>query len=268
LSSTAPLPNEVECVDPATIAWEAQPPGEPWSAAGSSANTLYVVLGDPTGTPAYWTLLHISCIAARGATTARQLVERTFGPFPSRRLTRRRDGQGLTYWNPDTTTATNTQELLARADASGQCGSWSELLVDMYKVHGVSDGEKVLIVRTVPEWRASRTGFLVKNWTFNGRGSLPAPFTHRMWTECVKQPGIPGQRSANPPPAFYNHFIVRCFGKFYDPSYGGGPVDDQVTWERGAIDGLFSGPGTGFPKSNFATTTLLEFYGLNTSTRI
>jgi hypothetical protein len=268
LASSATLPNEVACYDPAVINWEAQPPGQQWGGVGSSLNVLYAVLDAPQGTPAYWTLLDISCRAAQGAVTQREVVERSFVPFTSRNLTRKRDNRGLTYWNPDTTTATNTQLLLARADGSGQCGSWSEFLIDMYKVHGITTGEKVLIVRTIPEWQGSSAGFLVKNWRFQPTGSRPAPFTHVLGTECVKLPGIPGQRSPNPPPAFFNHFIVRCLGQFYDPSYGGGPIGAQTTWEAGAIDGLFSAGAGGYPKSAYPTTHLLEFWSLTTSARI
>ncbi len=259
LTSSAPLPNEVACYDLATIQWEAEPPGERAYLAGASANVMYVTLGDPAGTPAYWTLLDISCRAAQGATSVAQLIPRAYVPFTSRTLTRIRDGKGLTYWNPTSTRATNTQLLLASGDGSGQCGSWSEFLIDMYKVHGES-ATKILVVKSVPDWETSTAGFLVKNWTFEGKGSHPAPFTHDMYTECKKHPGIPGQRNPNPPPAFYNHFIVLALNQFYDPSYGGGPIATQEDWEVGAIDGLYAESRCGYPKSANATTRLVKFY--------
>jgi hypothetical protein len=269
LTSSAALPNEVACYDPATIQWEAEPPGEPAYLAGASGNVMYVTLGDPSGTPAYWTLLDISCRAAHGATTAAKLIRKSFVPFTSKTLTRKRDGRGLTYWNPDTTTAMNTQALLASGDGSGQCGSWSEFLIDMFKVHGES-ATKIIVVRTIPDFEASfskdttvaagAAGFLVKNWKFEGKGSQKAPYTHRMHTECKKQPGIPGQRNPDPPPAFYNHFIVYALGEYYDPSYGGGPIANQDDWEAGAIDGLFQGGRCGYPKSANASTQLVKFF--------
>ena len=76
-------------------------------------------------------------------------------------------------------------------------------------------------------------------------------------------PGIAGQRNANPPPAFFNHFIVSYGGKYYDPSYGGGPIDDQEKWEDGAIDGLFHTASGGAGKRGaFAGPTILEFYSI------
>ena len=263
LVSSGPLPNEVACVDPASIEFFAAAPGEAFSSAGASNNVLYVVLGDPAGTPAYWTLLDVSCRAAAGATSAAQVIARSFLPFTSRTLTRLRDRQGLTYWNPDTTTCTNTRELLASTDGSGQCGSWAELLIDMYKAHGIAGQEKVLIVRTLPDWQASRIGFLVKNWDFVGAGSRPAPFTHEMFSECRNLPGIPGQRNPEPPPGFFNHFIVRASGSFYDPSYGAGGIASAPVWETGAIDGLFAGSSCGFPKAAHPSP-LLEFFNADT----
>lgn len=259
LESSANLPNHVAYFRRVAINWEAQPPGEGWGGAGTSNHLFYLTLGDPQGTPPYWTLLHISCQAAHGVTAPGDLVARTFDPFPSLRLTRRRDSRGLTYWNPRTTRATNTRRLLASGNGSGQCGAWAEFLIDMYKVHGVMSGRKVLICRSLADLRGHGVGFLVKNWRFIGAGSWPPPFTHSLRSECVELNGIPGQRSPNPPPAFYNHFIVECFATFYDPSYGGGPTANQSDWENGAIDGLYRGSRAGYPKQNYASTNLLQF---------
>lgn len=268
LTSSAPLPNYVACFDPMTIQWEAEPPGDFAYLAGASSNTLYVTLGDPTDTPAYWTLLDISCRAAHGATAASGLIRNGYSPFTSRALTRMRDGRGLTYWNPTTTRAMNTEQLLARGDGSGQCGSWSHFLIDMYKCHGLS-AYKIIIYVTEADWLRSfdedpevaRTaaGFLVKNWRFVGKGKFKAPWTHVMHIDCEKMPGIPGQRNDNPPPAFFNHFIVLANNEFYDPSYGGGPIANQDDWENGAIDGLFRGSFCGFPKSRYSNRRLVQF---------
>ena len=64
--------------------------------------------------------------------------------------------------------------------------------------------------------------------------------------------------------AFFNHFIVRGLGKFYNPSYGGGPIATHVAWEVGAIDGLFSGAFAGFQKSKHPTTLLVQFRNATT----
>ena len=177
LTSSGPLPNAVGCFDTADIEFFAAP-ASPLSSVGTSKNCLYVLLGDPSGTPPYWTLLDISCRAAAGTTTPAAVIGKSFVPFTSRALTRKRDGKGLTYWNPDTTTCTNTRQLLASGDGSGQCGSWWEPLVDMYKAHGIGGIDKVLIVRTISDWQTATAGFLVKNWQFVGPGTHPPPFTY------------------------------------------------------------------------------------------
>lgn len=267
--SDNPLPNIVECYESSPITWEMNPASTGWSPAGTTQNVVYATLADPTGTPVYWTLLEISCKGARNATSEAMLVSGAWSPFTTRSLNRKRDGHALTYWNPDTTRATNTRRLLAAADGSGQCGSWAEILIDMFKVHGITSADKIEIIRS--QAARSDIGFLVKNWRFNHPpASSATSFTHVMGTECVELPGIPGQNNPNPPPAFFNHFIVRHGGRFYDPSYGAGPFADQVSWEAAAIDGLFedSTGRAGHDKSLNASNKLLEFWNLSTGTRI
>jgi hypothetical protein len=56
--------------------------------------------------------------------------------------------------------------------------------------------------------------------------------------DAAEQPGIPGQRNANPPPLFYNHFVVEYGGQVWDPSYGAGPFASELAHKNAAIDGL------------------------------
>lgn len=259
LTSSAPLPNEVACYDLATIQWEAEPAGDHPYLAGTSENVMYVTLGDPAGTPAYWTLLDISCRAAHGATSAARLIQSAYDPFTSRALTRMRDGRGLTYWVPGNTVATNTALLLARGDGGGQCGSWAEFLIDMYKCHGES-AMKIMVVVSLEHHRMGTAGFLVKHWRFIGKGSYPAPMTHHMGTECVSLPGVAGQRNPDPPPAFFNHFIVVALGRLYDPSYGSPPVSTPLEWENASIDGLYADVRCGYPKGVYQARQLLQFH--------
>jgi hypothetical protein len=269
LTSSAPLPNQVACYDPAVIEWEFEPPGVPAGRAGNSDNLMYVTLGDPSGTPAFWTLLDYSCRGAAGAMTPLQLIVGAWSGFGSRAMSRRVDDLGLTYWNPvRNNNARSTPQLLSNANGeggsgAGECGSWAEFLIDMYKVHGLS-GTKIIVIKNVPEYNASSGGFLVKNWNFEGTGSHPAPYTHKMRIECKTRPpaGIPGQRNPNPPPAFYNHFIVEALGRYFDPSYGAGPYFVQAAWERDAIEGLYIDAGhlAGYPKAWYPDDHLVQFW--------
>jgi hypothetical protein len=272
LTSNNPLANEVGIFEVSDISWQMNPGGTGWASAGTTRNVMYVTLGAASGTPNYWTLLDISCRAAAGETSESGLITKVFTGFTGRAIKRKRDGNDLTYWNPRSTcTATNTQLLLASANGAGQCGSWAECLIDTYKVHGVTSGEKILIVHTVSDWTGSQVSFMVKNWIINHPpASIKDDYTHNIPLEC--KPGVnhPGQNNPTPPEAFYNHFIVRAIGKFWDPSYGTGPYNDQVAWEADSIDGLIRNPQprAGFDKSLNPTTKLLEFYLTSGMTKI
>ena len=269
LSSNNALPNAVGIFESTDIVWQMNPGAIGWTAAGTTRNVVYVTLGPPSGTPNYWTLLDLSCRAAAGETTEAGVITKAYTPLRTRAIPRKRDAVSLTYWKPQVTCkATVTKELLAATDGAGQCGSWAEFLVDMYRVHGITSGQKILVVRTMADWTGSTTTFMVKNWVFDHPpASAKSAFTHIVPTEC--RPGVnhPGQNNTAPPPAFYNHFIVRAQGVFWDPSYGTGSYADQAAWEADGIDGLMRNvePRAGFDKSLNPTTKLLEFYVISGS---
>ncbi|RYZ17417.1 MAG: hypothetical protein EOO70_02010 [Myxococcaceae bacterium] len=280
LNSSVELPDIIACFDPLEITWQAQAEGQGWEPAGSSSHLLYLVLAPPMVAPLYWSLVDISCRSAHGKKTADELADVIFTPFRSMSVRRKRDGKSLTYWNPETTTATNTRQLLSQQDGSGQCGSWAEFLVDMFKAHGLQDASKVLVVCDLDRSDKSLQGFLVKHWAFTGAGSLrgrtaqldpklygahTASYTHEMNDDCTQLMGAAGQGNPEPPPAFYNHFIVVRGNRFYDPSYGT-TFTTQRLWEEGSIDGLY----ISFRVNWCSRLGLerLEFWNLRTQTRI
>lgn len=275
------LPNEVNCIDTLDITWSYNKSGASANSAGASNNVLYITLGDPTGTPAYWTLLDISCRAATSATTENELVNKTYSAFQTRALTRKRDNKGLAYWKPaNSTTATNTALLLSSAIGSGQCGSWAEFLIDMLKAHNVTTAIKVLIVVTKSDLLNATSGFLVKDWAFTGSGAQPSPWPYIISVDCNNQPGVAGQRNPEPPPSFYNHFIVQYGGQFYDPSYGSSVFSTQLNWENNSIDGRYKHATitinnktyqvtlAGYRKSTHTSTKIVEFWNIATNTKI
>jgi hypothetical protein len=251
------IPDQVGRYENVDITWSMQDAAGNWVQVGTSRTTVYAILGASLLANNYWTVLDVSCRAAHGQNAAGAVVAAIFTAFQARNIRRKRDGRQLTYWNPNTTNATNTQEMLQRPDGSGQCGAWAELLRDMCRVHGIADAHKVVV--TVPAALRVALGnqatFLVKNWRFD---TPPAPsgtaLTHQYGVNCRRQPGVAGQGNANPPAAFQNHFIVLYTptGRFYDPSYGTSAVD-QTAWEAAAIDGLShetAGPqDTGYKRS-------------------
>lgn len=271
--SDVPLPNAIHRVEPLTINWFQTPVDKARHPAGSSANTLYLTLNTPTTTPLYWTLLEVSCVAASGKTTVDDLRSASYGALETRSIRRKRDGHPLTYWNPRTTTAWSIQRLLAAADGSGQCGSWAEFLVAMWKSHGDDGGHKVVIARSIDKFKAQTgdTLFLVKKWTFVEPlyRADARTFHYRYGVNCKEGKPTPGQTSRNPWPEFYNHFIVIADTKYYDPSYGSPIFRNKLKWENASIDGLHRGEYCGYRKSLLdESDQLLEFEDLETGKRL
>jgi hypothetical protein len=84
-------------------------------------------------------------------------------------------GIQLTYYNDYTNHYMNTNELLVHGD--GQCGAWAAFFLDMRKVQGISGiNEYVMIESNVA------TGFIVKNWNFNGSGTS-GDMTYPYWNK-------------------------------------------------------------------------------------
>lgn len=243
LVSKQPLADEIGCFDLSDIVWEMNPAARGWAAAGSSRNTLYVTLGDPTSTN-HWTLLDISCRAAAGTKKEDDFVRSSFAPFGTKigngkGFKRLRDGKELTYYKFGGATASagvfSCADLLSRGDSTGRCGAWANFLVAMHRVHGVTSSA---LFGVVP---ISAPDLIVRNCDFVGAGSLPVPFTHEGNVDCLKRNGIFGQGKNNPQFWFGDHALVKHSTGIYDPSYGVGPKADLRSWEDGGIAGVGSG---------------------------
>lgn len=251
LTSDKPFADEVGIFESSDITWETNRCSAGWTGAGISRNLVYVTLGAPAGgVTNYWTLLDVSCRAAAGSKTEDDLVNKSYAAFKAATgdgngIKRKRDGKELTYWffGRNSPQVFDTHALLAATTGSGRCGSWANLLVDMHKVHGVTSSAVFGVVPTGAVravW--SDCSFMVQVGTFSGAGSKPAPFTHQAPAEYVKGAGLAGLGKTNPQPVFPDHALVKYGGRIYDPSYGGGPVADFLTWERAGIAGLCVGP--------------------------
>lgn len=241
LASDHALPNEVGRFETSDIAWSMKPKGQAAAAAGTSRNLLYVTLGNPSGTPNYWTLLEISCKGAPGAKDEDAFVKESFKPFTKtlgdgKGFRRKRDGLELTYYKMGGGTPSSgvfsCSDLLSRGDGTGRCGAWARFQVAMHKVHGITSST---VIGVVP---VSAKLFIVKNCSFTAPGSLPVPFTHKGETECVKREGVPGQGKDNPQFTFGDHALVQHSTGIYDPSYGIGPKADLKIWEDGGVGGI------------------------------
>jgi len=261
------IPNEVRCYDPMKITWEMTQLDGSWKKFGETSNVLYATLAAPDATAKpYWTLLDISCRAAEGVTDPGVLITKVFDEFKNghtgdgKGFKRKRDGKELTYYGlAAKTPATDiytTYDLMHRPDGIGRCGAWARLLVDTYKLHGITT-PKVLGV--APVSNSYKELLLVKNMSFTGAGGqaallesngIPGIFPYEgndtNTGECQKQDGIKGQGKTNPQFVFGDHALVEINGKIYDPSYAVGPYNDLKTYVDAGIAGLGSALGNNY----------------------
>lgn len=263
-ASTETLPDEVAKYDPLEIKWYmTEPDLKTLRSIGSTKHLLYVTLADRVDNAApYWTLLDISCQAAAGKKNENDVVAAAFVPFTKhtgdgKGFRRKGDNVELSYYRygvktsaekPNFSTSPyHTQGILSRVDGTGRCGGWTDLLRHMYKLHGISATKKYILVRPL-FWNSAEfkyvcnydNRFLVKNCTFAGSGALMGrlPYTHEGKIECTKQSGAAGQGKTNPQFDFGDHVFMEHDGKFYDPSYGIGPIVGQFAYEEAALDGV------------------------------
>ena len=157
LTSNNPLANEIGIFESSSITWQINPVNKGWQAAGTTSNVLYVTLGDPSGSPNYWTLLDISCRGAAGKSNENDFISASFVPFRStigdgNGFKRKRDGAQLTYYKngagTPSTSVFSCSDLLSRADGTGRCGAWARFMVAMHQVHGVTSSSST--------WRKAR----------------------------------------------------------------------------------------------------------------
>jgi hypothetical protein len=229
---------------------------------------LYVTLGNPVAwtwsaaAPAavavpYFTLLTISCQHANGDNAPNAVVDHIFDAFSAldpntavnNNFQRKRQGVGsvFTYWNPQPGAGQDLLEMLTNVQHSGACGAWSDIFVCMAALHGIGNLNTVKVKRN-PGISGIANGFLVRNWTFHAPpAAAGGAYTHNYTPggppatgDATWGPGLVGQNSTNPPPAFWNHYIVyhATTGNFFDPSYGSGPHPTWQGWVTAAVGGL------------------------------
>jgi hypothetical protein len=117
----------------------------------------------------------------------------------------------------------------------------------MWAMHGITTtGRRWYIRADDPASHNADLRFLVKNCTFSLNGSAPTEaYTHDgtlAKNEVTKVNGIPGHGQDNPQFDFGDHVVVSYGGKYYDPSYGVGPYDNDQAYLTAALDGLGKHP--------------------------
>ena len=270
------LPDQIDLIDPLTVTWSYAPTAnDPWKKAGSSSNPVYVLWAPPGERPLIHTVAHVGCEAAKGMTgvagTADDLpvLDAVWTKFKTLAIRRVSDGRLLTYygffdsngdgdWDNGIDTSYNAPAPNGICDATsagelvktgnGQCGSWAHFLHEVMNAQGLGSinnyPNKAIAVKII----SPNVAFAIKNWTKTGTGpyaivSFDAGVdglneVPPSASEASDAQGVPGQgNSPNPPSAFRNHWIVKMYGKYYDPSYGLGPYTFLKDYEDDAFEG-------------------------------
>jgi hypothetical protein len=279
-AATNPLAPGVDFHDPFTIEWwMLDYDGTTWIHIGTTTHLLYVALQAPTETLAYWTLLDASCRRAQGQTTENGFVPAAFQALTGTTgdgagLRRKGDGVATSYYLQGVNTSGSqvepsvysTRGILSRADGTGRCGGWADLLMHMFRLHGVVSDQLWLIRDNDPNAADMSRRFLVKNCAFAGVGtSTISPYTHigqQGGGECTKLAGLPGQGKTNPQFDFGDHVVVAHNDIIYDPSYGVSGYTSVLAYETAAIDGLGTNQRGQY---NFAIGGTPQFIAADTS---
>ena len=156
-----PFTNQVDIFDPMSIDWKVSfDSGSTWCNAGNNTNQCYVTLGDPL-TTVYQTLVHLGCKNADGQSNADETADSIYTEFTDRIVCRVSDNEQMTYWaQGNDPGATETGDILQRADANGNCQAWSALFRDFLRVQGIT-ADRIKASPVSPD-----LSILVKNWKF------------------------------------------------------------------------------------------------------
>ncbi len=254
--ATGPLPSMVNVYDTFDIQWQVALSNYKLHPAGASRNVMYVTLGSPSGNRLE-SFFDISTRAADGEATTQDAIDAIWGGF-SDLYVENAHSEPMGYYRgilcASDCTVYDAQGLVVLLN--GQCGAWRDLLVQCFRTQGIY-GAQYVDVEPI-----SGSGFIVNDYQFasgegtSGCSSYPyrfnSPCGGPAWpagtVEVTDQDGIPGQDNYNPASYFGRHFIVKINEKYYDPSYGVGPIegtteDATLIYEQGAIAGYHSSCG-------------------------
>jgi hypothetical protein len=229
------------------IDWEISIGNGGWTTIGSTKHTVYITYADPVDLPqSIWheTIFNLGCRNAKGLGGGAQvnIVNAIYGEFTDRNVQKVRpssgtiDGQAMKYWGNWNTAFEfpTTSNLLGNPDRDGNCQAWSGLFRDILRAQGIH-ADRITVFPQQPD-----TGVLVKAWAFNPPGSSGLsshPYFYD--TEAHPTQTATGQGNTATPPFFNGHWITRCGGIFYDPSYGTPTQATAVHYENSALAGYF-----------------------------
>jgi len=252
MTSSQPLPNTVRFYDTYDIEWKIALNNMEILPAGVSSTPMYVTLSNPSG-KRLESWFDISTRAADGTATVEDAIDAIWEEFTTLHV-ENAHGEVMGYYRDilcaSYCTVYDAQRLVVQLN--GQCGAWRDLLGQCLNTQGVTGG---LYVTVEP---LSSPGFLVRNYEYadgegtSGCGSYPyrfnspcgGPYWPSGTVEVFDLDGLEGQDESNPASWFARHFILKLNGKYYDPSYGVGPIEGtkeeaNLIWEQGGIEGYY-----------------------------
>jgi len=249
------LPDTVKAYDEFYTVWQLnsnyqQNPAAGWVSTGGTRNPVYLTYAQPTGFPTnrgtklYQTLVHIGSTSAQGKKEEAEVISGIWEYFKTLSV-KDAGGKQLYYYK----IPTNTRNLRTVSDLlfvyrDGQCTAWADLFVAVLRAQGITKGQRVDVYNRD---RAPITQILVRNWHFQGRGTMPESRYPYLLGKDVKYTGSAnqGQGKTNPPGQFLFHSIVKMdMGGnviYYDPSYGTGPFGSLQRWQNDSLSGLAIG---------------------------
>lgn len=123
------------------IEWKLSLDNQNWVDAGTSNNTIYIVLDKPApenskGFDYLETIFYTSCKYAKGVKTGKVLFNVMKGVFASRQV-KRIDGTPLHYYKNWSNVIIQTNELIKEKD--GQCIAWMKFFMDCHRIHGIKE---------------------------------------------------------------------------------------------------------------------------------
>ena len=243
ITADTALPATTKFYDPMTINWRHMADGKSCpdcEADGSSANKVYVTLATPTQPQVYRTTLHFA-VSNDGATTQGEAVSKTWDLIKGPANIKTWDGRLLYYYRPGVgfdMCATNELGLLTRANGSGQCGSFTRLMMAALATNGVPSTFAVI------EPTTAATKMVINNWDYVGQAFPGAPqYKWRLilnvgdymvppkpgniYGDLHSQTTLVGQNTAPPSEKVFDlHFVVHVspgitgMNPYFDPSYG------------------------------------------------
>lgn len=259
-----PLPDTVDYEEAMEIHWTISAPeaaqGTDQVDAGRSANELYVLLNAPIesqGRSLWHSLVHLACAYSKGQDDPLDVFEGIWSRFDideNHSGISNRKGLPIAYYSDWLVEHYETRDLLAHRD--GQCGAFARLLLECLRVHGIAEGEFVVVESPLAEF------ILIEKWKYDETGSGGDPlYTHvnthlhididpplfgiyndstYLWlsSEVTSEDGWPGQSKANPLSIFENHQFIKFNQNYYDPSYGTS-YDSILEFQQTMVAGFF-----------------------------